>query len=76
MLAADVCASKIHTHPDYNRLAARLLVSNLHKQTHPLFSETTEALHREGLAVVHLRRQGDDLLELYRRYVPEVTDVR
>jgi len=36
----------------------------------------TAALAREGLSVVHLRRQGDDLLELYRRYVPEDGDVR
>jgi ABC-2 type transport system ATP-binding protein len=34
------------------------------------------ALAGAGLTLVHLRRRGDDLLELYRRYVPESTDVR
>ena len=29
-----------------------------------------------GLSIVHLRRRGSDLLELYRRYVPEATDGR
>jgi ABC-2 type transport system ATP-binding protein len=34
------------------------------------------ALAGAGLTLVHLRRRGSDLLELYRRYVPEVTDGR
>jgi ABC-2 type transport system ATP-binding protein len=34
------------------------------------------ALAGAGASLVHLRRRGDDLLELYRRYVPETTDVR
>ncbi len=79
VLAADVCASKIHTHPDYNKLAARLLVSNLHKQTHPLFSETTEALHREGIVspkyrdyIINtpgVREALDDALKPHRDYL-------
>jgi ABC-2 type transport system ATP-binding protein len=34
------------------------------------------ALASAGHSLTHLRRRGDDLLELYRRYVPETTDVR
>ena len=34
------------------------------------------ALAAAGLTIVHLRRRGSDLLELYRRYVPEATDGR
>ena len=34
------------------------------------------ALGAAGLSIVHLRRRGSDLLELYRRYVPEATDGR
>jgi ABC-2 type transport system ATP-binding protein len=34
------------------------------------------ALAAAGLPIVHLRRRGTDLLELYRRYVPEVVDGR
>ena len=34
------------------------------------------AVAAAGYTLVHLRRRGDDLLELYRRYVPEATDVR
>jgi ABC-2 type transport system ATP-binding protein len=32
------------------------------------------ALAAAGLSIVHLRRRGSDLLELYRRYVPEASD--
>ncbi len=34
------------------------------------------ALAAAGLSIVHLRRRGSDLLELYRRYVPEAPDGR
>jgi short-subunit dehydrogenase len=34
------------------------------------------ALAAAGLPIVHLRRRGTDLLELYRRYVPEGIDGR
>ena len=34
------------------------------------------ALAAAGLTLTHLRRRGADLLELYRRYVPEVVDGR
>jgi hypothetical protein len=34
------------------------------------------ALATAGLTLVHLRRRGTDLLELYRRYVPEGVDGR
>jgi hypothetical protein len=34
------------------------------------------AIAGAGLSIVHLRRRGSDLLELYRRYVPEAADGR
>ncbi|HLD81096.1 MAG TPA: ribonucleoside-diphosphate reductase subunit alpha [archaeon] len=44
-LAAETCASMMTLHPDYGVLAARIAVSNLHKQTNPSFSETIKALY-------------------------------
>lgn len=38
-LAAETAATMTVVHPDYARLAARIAVSNLHKETKPLFSE-------------------------------------
>lgn len=38
-LSAEQCASMSTVHPDYNILAGRIVVSNLHKNTSPSFSE-------------------------------------
>jgi len=43
-LSAEQCASMASTHPDYNVLAGRIVVSNLHKSTTPSFSQVMEEL--------------------------------
>ncbi len=45
-LAAETAASMATVHPDYALLAARIAVSNLHKETKKSFSQTMEALHK------------------------------
>ena len=45
-LAAETAASMTTTHPDYALLAARIAVSNLHKNTLKSFSETVEKMHK------------------------------
>ncbi|MEC4115508.1 ribonucleoside-diphosphate reductase subunit alpha [Myroides phaeus] len=45
-LAAETAASMTVSHPDYALLAARIAVSNLHKNTKKVFSETVEDLYR------------------------------
>ncbi len=44
-LAAEVSASMTTRHPDYAQLAARIAVSNLHKNTKKSFSETMRDLY-------------------------------
>ncbi|NER19050.1 ribonucleoside-diphosphate reductase subunit alpha [Spongiivirga citrea] len=44
-LAAEVAATMTTTHPDYARLAARISVSNLHKNTKKSFSEVMTDLY-------------------------------
>lgn len=44
-LAAETAASLTAMHPDYAILAARIAISNLHKETLKSFSETMRALH-------------------------------
>lgn len=39
ILAAETAATMATIHPDYAKLAARIAVSNLHKETKPLFSD-------------------------------------
>ena len=54
-LASETAAHLTSEHPDYGKLAARIAVSNLHKDTLKTFSATAEALYnyvepRTGLA--------------------------
>jgi len=44
-LAAEIAATMTTTHPDYASLAARISISNLHKNTMKSFSDTMEDLH-------------------------------
>ena len=44
-LAAEIAASLTTKHPDYATLAARIAVSNLHKQTKKSFSEVMSDLY-------------------------------
>ena len=45
-LGAQICAYQTTKHPDYGTLAARIIISNHHKNTSPSFSETMELLYR------------------------------
>ena len=44
-LAAEIAATMTTAHPDYAKLAARISVSNLHKNTKKSFSETMKDLY-------------------------------
>ena len=50
-LAAETAAYMVSQHPDYATLAARILVSNLHKETPSCFSEAMELIHCQSLLV-------------------------
>jgi ribonucleoside-diphosphate reductase alpha chain len=43
-LAAEICAAKTTIHPDYGKLASRIIVSNHHKNTSPSYSEVVQVL--------------------------------
>jgi ribonucleotide reductase alpha subunit len=43
-LAADICAAKTTIHPDYGKLASRIIISNHHKNTSPSYSEVVQQL--------------------------------
>lgn len=45
-LAAETAATMTTKHPDYAVLAARIAVSNLHKETKKSFSEVMDSLHK------------------------------
>lgn len=45
ILGAEICVALTTTNPDYGVLAARILISNHHKNTSPSFSEVIEMLY-------------------------------
>ena len=59
-LAAETAASMTSTHPDYSILAARIVVSNLHKGTKKSFSETVKILY-------DYKTIADDVYEIIQR---------
>lgn len=48
-ISAEIAASMAIKHPDYDRLAARLWMSRLHRETPESFSGATEILNTEGI---------------------------
>ena len=44
-VSADTCAARIIDHPDFNKLAARICISNLHKTTSDNFLEVVSQLY-------------------------------
>ncbi|MCY4577051.1 MAG: ribonucleoside-diphosphate reductase subunit alpha [Candidatus Kaiserbacteria bacterium] len=65
-LAARVCASLATVHFDFARLAARIAISNLHKETDASFTEVVKKLHAyvEPRTGLHAPFVSDELLEL------------
>jgi len=45
ILGAEICATMITVHPDYQIIAGRISMSNLEKNTSPSFSETVQILY-------------------------------
>uniref|UniRef100_A0A6C0LSD6 ribonucleoside-diphosphate reductase n=1 Tax=viral metagenome TaxID=1070528 RepID=A0A6C0LSD6_9ZZZZ len=82
-LTAEQCASMASIHPDYNTLAGRIIVSNHHKNTNPLFSEVVSNLYeyhdkhnkssplisRELYLIVNNNSQYDDICDHSRDYL-------
>ncbi|MGL5961815.1 MAG: ribonucleoside-diphosphate reductase subunit alpha [Cetobacterium sp.] len=63
ILAAEIAATMAIIHPDYAKLAARIAVSNLHKETHNSFSKTIDQL--SGLideTVLHIVKKNEELI--------------
>jgi len=66
--AVNTAANMVTTHPDYDRLAARLSVSMLHKETSERFSEVMEALYnRVDGDGRHAPAVSDEFIDVVRR---------
>jgi len=64
-LAVSTAAGLVLAHPDYDSLAARILVSTLHKETDPSFSRSIETLYNRTSAVGrHIPAVSHELYEI------------
>ncbi|MDI9325252.1 MAG: ribonucleoside-diphosphate reductase subunit alpha [Alphaproteobacteria bacterium] len=74
VLSAQVCASRATHHPDYSKLAARIAISNLHKQTNPSFLKTMEELHAyiEPATGRHAPYISQELLHIAREHADRI----
>lgn len=59
-LAAETAAYKTTTHPDYAVLAARIAISNLHKETKKTFSQVVQDLYDYGEYIDKERRKNGE----------------
>ena len=66
ILAARISHGFTTTHPDYSNLAARLLISNLHKETSNKFSEVIEQLY------THIDKKYNESMPLVSKEVYDV----
>lgn len=49
ILTAEICAFRFKEHPDYLKLASRIVISNCHKTTSPSYSETISILYNNNI---------------------------
>lgn len=73
-LAAETAAYQSTQHPDFSKLAARIAVSNLHKNTTKVFSDNIEVFHKH----IHLKTGApapliaDDVYEIVMQHKDEL----
>lgn len=65
LLASQTAVSMITSHPDYGTLAARIFVSNLHKDTNDSFHQTMLTLHENKLV-------SDELIVVSRNHEEKI----
>jgi len=73
-LTADLCANKIYVHPDFNLLAGRICISNLHKTTDPNFYNVMTRLYqhkRDGCHNPLVSKELNDIVIEHRDKIQE-----
>jgi len=66
-LSAETAASRSTQHPDYARLAARIVIDQNHKATPPTFSGAIDILYSNGNGFIHA-----DIADIVRRRRSEI----
>jgi ribonucleoside-diphosphate reductase alpha subunit len=74
VLSATMCSSMMIDHPDYEKLAARIITSNHHKNTSPSFSETVQLLYDNGIISDELYKVVCENKEKLNNYIDYTRD--
>ncbi|MFN8371037.1 MAG: ribonucleotide reductase N-terminal alpha domain-containing protein [Bacteriovoracaceae bacterium] len=77
VLSAETCAYLSSTHPDYSVLGARILLSNLHRNTPNTFSECMEKLYlnKRGFTGEHAPLISRELYELSQKHAHTINQM-
>lgn len=76
MLSSKICGSLITEHPDYNLLASRILISNLHKETSECFLTTLYNINKivdENDYLINII--NNKLILFVKHYYKEIHDI-
>ena len=75
-LAAEQCASLSTLHPDYGTLGSRIVVSNHHKNTDPIFSNIVTTLYNfKDIHGINCPLVSQDLWDFTNKYSTEINDM-
>ncbi len=74
-LAANICISLSIIHPDYGKLAAKIIINNHQKNTSLSFSETVELLYKNTSHGEHAPLVSEDILNICRKHKQEVDSI-
>lgn len=72
-LAAQLCSSLVVVHPDYGKLASKIIVSNHHKNTSPSFSETIHMLYHNPSSPL-VDKELYDIVQLHKEKLNSYID--
>jgi ribonucleoside-diphosphate reductase alpha chain len=65
ILSADICATKSHHYPDYNKLGGRILASNITKETNEDYEQVVNLLYSKNLL-------SDTFYHFCKKYMSEI----
>ena len=75
-LAAELCAAKMTVHPDYGRLASRIIISRHHKTTSPSYSEVIQSLwDNKDVHGIHTPLINERLYNIVKANSTKINDV-
>lgn len=70
ILSAEICATKTHHHPEYNKLGGRIIVSNIIKTTSSSYIEVIQPLYENQI----ISKEFYDFVVMYEKEIQEMFD--